>query len=160
MDWTITPGGDRTLSAVLPSVLGALGVAGETDRLGLPRCRAAAVLLIDGLGWSLLREHAADAPRLNELAHRGPLRAGFPATTATSVTSLGTGTPAGQHGIVGYSFAEPAGGLVNPLRWAEQGGGKRSCSTGGHRSRPSPTRPRSNAPPTPGSPCAPWRRGS
>ena len=127
MDWITAPdnAGDA-LCDVVPSLLGAMGVPGFANVLELPECRSAAVLLVDGLGWSLLREHAADAPRLNELAHRGPLRAGFPATTATSVTSLGTGTPAGQHGIVGYSFAEPAGGLVNPLRWAEQGGGKRS----------------------------------
>ncbi|MFR9729560.1 alkaline phosphatase family protein [Saccharopolyspora sp. MS10] len=118
MDWTVTPGGDRTLSALLPSALGALGVAGGIDRIGLPRCRAVAVLLLDGLGWSLLHEHADDAPFLASLATGAPLRAGFPTTTATSLTSLGTGLDSGAHGIVGYSFADPAVGVLHPLAWA------------------------------------------
>ncbi|MBQ6644734.1 MAG: alkaline phosphatase family protein, partial [Saccharopolyspora sp.] len=91
MDWMVTPGKDGALSEVLPSVLAALGTAGFTDSLGIPRCRAAAVLLVDGLGWELLREHAADAPFLASLAVREPIKAGFPTTTATSITSLGTG---------------------------------------------------------------------
>lgn len=121
MDWMVTPGADRALSDVLPSTLAALGIAGFTDTLGLPRCSAAAVLLVDGLGWSLLHEHAADAPFLSSLATREPLRAGFPTTTATSITSLGTGLASGAHGIVGYTFAEPSGGLLHPLAWATHG---------------------------------------
>ncbi|MCX2732216.1 alkaline phosphatase family protein [Saccharopolyspora sp. NFXS83] len=121
MDWMVTPGADRALSDVLPSTLAALGIAGFTDTLGIPRCRAAAVLLVDGLGWSLLHEHAADAPFLASLATREPLLAGFPTTTATSITSLGTGLASGAHGIVGYTFAEPSGGLLHPLAWATHG---------------------------------------
>ncbi|MCA1188479.1 MULTISPECIES: alkaline phosphatase family protein [unclassified Saccharopolyspora] len=121
MDWMVTPAADRALSDVLPSTLAALGTAGFTDVLGIPRCRSAAVLLVDGLGWSLLREHAADAPALNSLATGEPLVAGFPTTTATSITSLGTGRRAGEHGIVGYTFAEPSGGLLHPLAWVSRG---------------------------------------
>ena len=40
---------------VLPSVLGALGVPDEHDVLGLPPARRYVVLLVDGLGWHLLR---------------------------------------------------------------------------------------------------------
>ena len=36
-----------------------------------------------------------------------PLTAGFPATTATSLGSLGTGRPPGQHGMLGYQVAIP-----------------------------------------------------
>ena len=121
MDWMVTPGKDGALSEVLPSVLAALGTAGFTDSLGIPRCRAAAVLLVDGLGWELLREHAADAPFLASLAVREPIKAGFPTTTATSITSLGTGLRSGAHGVVGYTFAEPSGGLLHPLAWATHG---------------------------------------
>ena len=47
-----------------------------------------------------------------------PLTAGFPATTATSLATLGTGRPPGQHGLLGYQVAVPGTGkLLNALRW-------------------------------------------
>jgi hypothetical protein len=122
MDWVVAadePG--RTLADVFPSVLGAMSVPGFADTLDLPACRSGAVLLVDGLGWQLLLEHAADAPFLAELAGRAPLRAGFPTTTVTSLTSLGTGRRPGEHGVVGYSFAEPSGALLHPLSWSVRG---------------------------------------
>jgi len=121
MDWMITPGEDGTLSEVLPSALAAVGAAGFTGSLGIPSCRAAAVLLVDGLGWNLLHEHAADAPYLASLAGGEPIKAGFPTTTATSITSLGSGARPGVHGIVGYTFAEPSGGLLHALSWGTHG---------------------------------------
>ena len=72
------------------------------------------VLLVDGMGWQLLREHAGHAPFLSSLAAR-PLTAGFPTTTAVSITSLGTGGTPGQHGITGYSTR--ADGLAEPVNW-------------------------------------------
>lgn len=49
------------LGQVVPSVLSALGVREFADTLGLPEFGSACVLLIDGLGWELLAEHAEDA---------------------------------------------------------------------------------------------------
>ncbi|MDA3643209.1 alkaline phosphatase family protein [Saccharopolyspora indica] len=122
MDWIVAPDGNgRALPDVLPSLLGSLGVAGFTDTIGFPECRNAAVLLVDGLGHDLLRDHAADAPFLASLLTRPPLTAGFPTTTVTSITSLGTGRCAGEHGLVGYTFAEPSGGLLHPLSWSSRG---------------------------------------
>ncbi|WP_433869944.1 alkaline phosphatase family protein [Saccharopolyspora sp. CA-218241] len=122
MDWIVAPDRDgRGLPDVVPSLLGALGVDGCTDTIGFPECRSAAVLLVDGMGWELLREHAADAPYLASLLGAPPLTAGFPTTTATSITSLGTGRCAGEHGVVGYTFAEPGGGLLHPLSWSTHG---------------------------------------
>lgn len=122
MDWIVAPDHENgSLRDVLPSLLGAMGTRGFTNALDLPACRSACALLIDGLGWSLLRRHAADAPRLAALAEHGPVRAGFPATTATSITALGSGRAAGQHGVVGYSFAAPGGGLISPLSWSRRG---------------------------------------
>jgi hypothetical protein len=123
MDWIEAPDATgRALADVFPAMLGAMGTAGFTDTLGLPSCRNGVVLLVDGLGWTLLREHAADAPFLAALATRTPLRAGFPSTTVTSLASLGTGRLAGEHGMVGYSFAEPSGALLHPLSWTARGG--------------------------------------
>lgn len=109
--------GGRSLADLGPSVLAALGVAGETNALRLPPSRRVCVLLVDGLGWELLRAHPAEAPFLSSLAGRA-LTAGFPATTATSLGSLGTGLPPGGHGLLGYQVAIPGSGrLLNCLRW-------------------------------------------
>jgi hypothetical protein len=126
-DTPLTPDGQRaSLADVVPSLLAGLGVAGFTDRLGLNPARGACLLLVDGLGWSALREHPTDAPFLTSLAAGSePITAGFPSTTAASVSTLGTGLLAGQHGIVGFSFALPDGVLINALSWHTHGGGER-----------------------------------
>lgn len=122
MDWIVPPSrSGRGLYDVLPSLLGAVGVPGHADTIGFGPCRNAVALLVDGLGWTLLDEYAADAPFLASLATEPPGTAGFPSTTVTSLTSLGTGRCAGEHGIVGYSFAEPDGGLLHPLSWSTHG---------------------------------------
>ncbi|PRX97327.1 alkaline phosphatase family protein [Allonocardiopsis opalescens] len=111
--------GSGSLADLAPSVLAALGVAGEENRLGLPPVRRACVLLVDGLGWELLRSHPADAPFLTALLADGRrITAGFPTTTATSLTSLGTGRPPGGHGVFGYQVALPGSHRpFNQLRW-------------------------------------------
>ena len=116
------PYGVRTLAEVVPSLLSAVGAAGFANPLAIPPARSACLLLVDGLGWELLREHADAAPFLTELAAgTSPISAGFPATTAVSLTSLGTGRPAGEHGIVGYTFAVPDLGVLNALTWRTHG---------------------------------------
>ncbi|GAA4932452.1 putative AlkP superfamily pyrophosphatase or phosphodiesterase [Actinomycetospora succinea] len=119
-----------TLADVSPSLVAALGVEGFDDVLGVGEARGVALLLVDGLGAELLDAHADRAPALAELAARGRrLVAGFPATTAVSVTSLGTGLSSGEHGIVGYSMGvpplddpeAPADVVLNTLRWCAHG---------------------------------------
>ncbi len=51
------PMGRRTLDQLLPSVGGAMGVPGFTDVLGLPEAPRYVVMVVDGLGSSLLAEH-------------------------------------------------------------------------------------------------------
>ena len=125
MDVSLVPAhGVGVLTDVVPSLLSGLGVAGFTDRLRLDPARAVCLLLVDGLGWQALRAHPEDAPFLTSLTGDSePIIVGFPATTATSVAALGTGLPAGQHGIVGFSFATPGGPLVNALSWRTHGEG-------------------------------------
>ncbi len=114
--------GTRSLPDVLPSLLAALGVPDVTGPLHVPPVRSACVLLLDGLGWELLAGHAAEAPFLTGMAQgTTPLDAGFPATTATSITSLGTGRAPGEHGVVGYTFAVPTGEVLNALSWRVHG---------------------------------------
>ena len=100
--------GERTLAEVLPSLLAAIGVTGCASPLGTAPARSAGLLLVGGLGWELLHAYAADAPFLAVLAaDSASAFAGFPATTAVSLATLGTGRPPGEHGIVGYTFALP-----------------------------------------------------
>jgi hypothetical protein len=111
--------GKAALSDLMSSAAAVLGVPGFTNVLGLPEARSVCVLLVDGLGWNLLRRSIAKAPFLASLTPGAqPITAGFPSTTATSVTSLGTGLPSGEHGVLGYKVAIPhAAKLMNSLTW-------------------------------------------
>src|SRR5690606_16538956 len=119
--------GTGSLADLLPSVLAALGVSGAVDRLGLTQrlsgVRRVAVLLIDGLGHDLLPAAAPVAPTLADaLAGRlgtlRPLTSGFPSTTPTSLTTLGTGAVPGAHGVVGFTVKVPGTDRVlNHIEW-------------------------------------------
>jgi hypothetical protein len=81
--------------------------------------------LVDGLGWELLQANVAAAPFLNSIAGE-PLTAGFPATTAASLSSLAIGLPPGEHGLVGYTMALPGyERAFNTLTWSLYGVGPR-----------------------------------
>jgi Type I phosphodiesterase / nucleotide pyrophosphatase len=112
--------GDRALSDLLPSVAAAMGHAGSHNVLDLPERRRYVVVMIDGLGWYQLRRHADLAPYLASLLpDREPMTCGIPSTTATSLTSLGTGLPPGQHGVAGYTNRIPGTNeLLNALKWS------------------------------------------
>ena len=58
--------GDGALTDLVPSVLGVLGVAGESDRIGLgvDGLHRVAILLIDGMGATSLRPAATSRPSL------------------------------------------------------------------------------------------------
>jgi hypothetical protein len=111
--------GSGSLADVVPSALAALGAAGWANVLDLPAAGSYVVLLVDGLGWNLLRRHATAAPYLSSLAERGrAITSGVPSTTATSLTSLGTGLPPGTHGVVGFTSRVPGTDrLLDALRW-------------------------------------------
>ena len=119
---TVPDYGEGTLPDLANSLLASLGVKGAPNPLGLASTRRACLLIVDGLGWELLRAHQAAAPFLSELTTTGrALTAGFPATTVTSLTSLSTGLPPGRHGMLGYQVAVPGQDrLLNGLRWDEQ----------------------------------------
>jgi hypothetical protein len=112
--------GHSSLSDLVPSVLGGMGLDGEANVLGLPPSQRYVVMLIDGLGWNLLQTYASEAPYLASLAENGgrPITATVPSTTSTSLVSLGTGLPPGTHGVVGYTMAVPGTDqLLNTLKW-------------------------------------------
>lgn len=114
------------LSDVIPAA--ALAVGGEhvLDAEAVARAqriapaasaRTAVVVLIDGLGARLLRRRAAHAPFLRSLLPDAQqLSAGFPSTTANSLSSLATGLLPGAHGVMGYTLLDPESGeVINQL---------------------------------------------
>ncbi len=112
--------GSSTLAEVMPSIGARIGVPGcRDDVLGLPDAQRYVVLLVDGLGWHAVRRSLQAAPYLASLLGAAiPITAGVPSTTATSLASLGTGLPPGQHGLVGYTSRVPqTGEILNALTW-------------------------------------------
>ena len=119
-DSPVLPGyGRSTLADFSESLLASLAVPGAANPLGLAPAGRACLLVVDGLGWDQLRAQQAGAPFLSRLAATGCwLTAGFPSTTVTSLGSLGTASPPGQHGLLGYQVRVPSTGrLLNALRW-------------------------------------------
>jgi hypothetical protein len=101
---------------VLPGAAAILGLPGAEDRLGLVdrlgAARQVVVVLVDGMGYQLLPALASHAPLLaSVLAGRTgqltELACTFPSTTPTSLVSLATGVPPGEHGIVGFTVNVP-----------------------------------------------------
>src|ERR1700733_5550492 len=113
------------------------GSARPRNVLGLQPARRACLLIVDGLGWELLRDHPAVAPFLSELARNSkPITAGFPASTATSLGSIGTGCPPGQHGLLGYQVMIPGQDrLLTALRWGPRVIPRQRPDRGGHARR-------------------------
>jgi len=115
--------GQGALADVGASLLAALGVPGEHNGLNLAETARACLLLVDGLGFVQLQRHADAAPFLASMTSRS-IDAGFPATTVTSLSSLGTGLPSGQHGLTGYSsYDDAVGAVINWLAWRSVGPG-------------------------------------
>ena len=115
--------GESTLADVVPALAASLGIDGWSDALGLPASDRWVLLLVDGLGAHNLAAALEEAPFLASLLAEDAsttVTSGAPSTTATSITSLGTALPPGQHGIAGYAFRNPVdGGYLNALTWAD-----------------------------------------
>ncbi|KQX43931.1 phosphodiesterase [Streptomyces sp. Root63] len=117
--------GSGSLADLLPTLVAGQEVPGFTAAISeLTPADRNCVFLIDGLGWEQIIAHPDEAPFLHSLlpTSRGgtgrPLTAGFPSTTATSLASVGTGLPPGEHGLPGYTARNPeTGELMNQLRW-------------------------------------------
>jgi len=112
--------------ACIASVIPALGAQATGDGAvpsWLPApvrsARQVVLLVLDGLGWQQLQGAASFAPTLASGAG-GPITSVVPTTTATALTSIATGRPPAQHGVVGYRIVLGADGsreIMNVLRW-------------------------------------------
>lgn len=103
-----------------------------TDRgLSAGPYRNVCVVLVDGLGSSLLSRASGHAPSLRKSHDLGNLDAPLPTTTAASLAVLGTGQGPGRTGMVGYDVVDPSRSVVvnqlsgwdpevDPLQWQTQ----------------------------------------
>lgn len=104
-------------SEVAPGWLPAAAL--EADRVVL--------LVIDGLGWNQLQARRHLTPALSAMTG-GSVTTVAPSTTATALTSISTGLPPGEHGVMGYRIAVE-GEILNVLRWTTaRGDARRSIS--------------------------------
>ena len=114
------------LSDLSQSVFATLGLSGTSNILEIPNnlAQRECILLVDGMGMNALQLSLQNQPIFNDLNSFSSLQATFPSTTSTSLTSLGTGSAVGQHGMVGYTMRVPHSGtperLLNALKWDER----------------------------------------
>ena len=114
---------------VLPTAAALLSVDGAVDALGVTArvgdVRRVVVVLVDGMGWHLLPELAADAPLLASALAGGAgqldeLACTFPSTTPTSLASFATGVAPGRHGILGFTVKLPeTDRVLNHISWRD-----------------------------------------
>jgi len=120
---------DACVTALVPALLE--GSAAPTWLPGeVLQARRILLLVLDGLGWLQLRDRTEVAPTLTDMAG-GPITTVAPSTTAAALTSISTGLPPGEHGMVGYRIAvggssgPPHGEILNALRWSTGNGDAR-----------------------------------
>lgn len=100
----VDPPSARSLTGVVPQLIGSLSGAADW----FAPARSAVLVLVDGLGRGNLTARSGHARFLtSRMFKKDSARAPFPATTATALSSLLTGTDAGVHGIVGYRARIP-----------------------------------------------------
>jgi predicted AlkP superfamily pyrophosphatase or phosphodiesterase len=113
--------------ACVCNVVPALLEPADEPPLWLPAPAAEAdqivLLAVDGLGWEQLQERRQLAPRLSAM-EGGWISTVVPSTTATALTSITTGMPPGEHGVIGYRV-HVADEVLNILRWTTGAGDAR-----------------------------------
>ena len=91
--------GGASVAGLVPALFGRL------DNSWIPEparsARAVVLLVLDGLGWSAVQDHAAAMPRIAQMEGEA-ITTVAPSTTATALTSIATGLAPAQHGVVGY----------------------------------------------------------
>jgi len=111
------------LSHLTNSIFSTLNVADTTDYLELKQANIReCLILIDGMGQDAVDKYGDQFPIFDELKQVKKLYTNFPSTTATSLSTLGTGVLPGVHGMLGYTVRVPRSDnrLLNALKWDER----------------------------------------
>ena len=111
------------LADLTNSIFNSLSVSQTTDTLGIGQQeQRECLILIDGLGQDAVDRYGDEFEIFSELKQVKNLSANFPSTTATSLSTLGTGVLPGVHGMLGYTVRVPRSDnrLLNALKWDER----------------------------------------
>ena len=111
------------LADITNSIFNSLSVPETNDSLSLGSAENREVLiLIDGMGQDAIDKYGDQFPIFDELKQVKKLYTNFPSTTATSLSTLGTGVLPGVHGMLGYTVRVPRSDnrLLNALKWDER----------------------------------------
>lgn len=105
--------GTRSVCELVPALV--TGYGPDWLPATVTEARQVVLLVLDGLGRLQLDERTATAPTMAGMGD-GWLTTVAPTTTATALTSITTGVPPGEHGVVGYRM-RTRGDVLNCLRW-------------------------------------------
>ena len=111
------------LADITNSIFNSLSVPETIDSLSLGSAENREVLiLIDDMGQDAINNYGDQFPIFDELKQVKKLYTNFPSTTATSLSTLGTGVLPGVHGMLGYTVRVPRSDnrLLNALKWDER----------------------------------------
>ena len=111
------------LADITNSIFNSLSVPETIDSLSLGSAENREVLiLIDGMGQDAVDKYSDQFLIFDELKQVKKLYTNFPSTTATSLSTLGTGVLPGVHGMLGYTVRVPRSDnrLLNALKWDER----------------------------------------
>ena len=111
------------LADLTNSIFNSLSLPDTNDTLslgqgGMREC----LILIDGMGQDAVDRYADQFSVFSQLKLYKNLHTNFPSTTATSLSTLGTGVLPGVHGMLGYTVRVPRSDnrLLNALKWDER----------------------------------------
>ena len=107
--------GGACTSGIIPALVGDPDDAPDWMQASAVGADQTVVLVLDGLGWEQFRARQHLVPTLAAMDGRS-ITTVAPSTTATALTSITTGLPPGQHGVMGYRMAVDRD-VLNVLRW-------------------------------------------
>jgi len=117
--------GGACVSNIVPALLGPRRAAAPWMPALVAQARQVVLVVLDGLGWNQLRDRPGCAPTLTAM-QGGAITTVAPSTTATALTSISTGLPPGEHGVIGYRV-DVRGAVLNVLRWTTPTGDARAA---------------------------------
>jgi len=106
---------DRCVNRLVPALLGVSDVPPWFSE-DIFLAKTVVLLVLDGLGWQQFQGNKEIFTSLSDFSGNS-ITTVAPSTTATALTSITTGVPPGEHGIVGYRIPID-GGILNSLRWS------------------------------------------
>jgi predicted AlkP superfamily pyrophosphatase or phosphodiesterase len=115
--------GGPCITNIVPALLGPPDEAPSWFPPLLADADQVVLFVVDGLGWEQVQARLSTVPNIATMEGRS-ITTVAPSTTATALTSLTTGLPPGQHGVVGYRIAIH-GEVLNVLRWSTAAGDAR-----------------------------------